>query len=196
MRGDGVVPCSAPPWPRRGAFPLLLSRKSRGFGWVRKKREAGMTRLWEGGGSMPRTPRTRQPPVVAADEIAALIEDGMTIASEGFTMMGVAEELYAAIEQRFLATGRPRDLTWFHAAGQSDRVHGLEHLAHPGLLRRIIGTHWGLAPRMSALIAAEELEAFCLPQGQVSHLFRASAAGEPGVITPIGLHTFLDPRQD
>ncbi|MGH2344158.1 MAG: acyl CoA:acetate/3-ketoacid CoA transferase, partial [Chloroflexota bacterium] len=141
-------------------------------------------------------PRTRRPRVVAADDIASLIDDGMTIASEGFSMMGVAEELYAAIEHRFLETGRPRGLTWFHAAGQSDRVHGIEHLAHPGLLRRIIGTHWGLAPRMSALIAAEELEAFCLPQGQVSHLFRAGASGEPGVITPIGLHTFLDPRQD
>lgn len=145
---------------------------------------------------MPPAPRTRQPRVVSADEIAALIDDGMTIASEGFSMMGVAEELYAAIERRFLASGHPRGLTWFHAAGQSNRVQGIEHLAHPGLLRRIIGTHWGMAPRMSALIAAEELEAFCLPQGQVSHLFRATAAGEPGVITPIGLHTFLDPRQD
>lgn len=144
---------------------------------------------------MPLSPRMRQPLVVSADEIAALIDDGMTIASEGFTMMGVAEELYAAIERRFLAIGHPRDLTWFHAAGQSNRAHGLEHLAHPGLLRRIIGTHWGHAPRMSALIAAEELEAFCLPQGQVSHLFRAIASGAPGVITPIGLHTFLDPRQ-
>jgi len=118
------------------------------------------------------------------------------VATDGFTMMGVAEGVLSEIERQFLRRGHPRDLTVVHAAGQSNRVGGFEHFAHPGLVRRVVGPHWGLMPKMSALLATDEVEAFCLPQGQLSALYRAIAAGRPGVLSHIGLGTFVDPRMD
>jgi propionate CoA-transferase len=131
---------------------------------------------------------------LTAEEAAALIPDGATIGNGGFTMTGVAEELIAAIEQRFLQTGHPRDLTLVHSAGQSDGRRGMPHWANDGLLRRLIGSHWGLAPRMAEFIAQDRVAAYCFPQGQIAHLFRAIANGGPGVITHVGLKTFVDPR--
>ncbi|MBX5435756.1 MAG: acyl CoA:acetate/3-ketoacid CoA transferase [Alicyclobacillaceae bacterium] len=132
--------------------------------------------------------------VVTVQEAMDLIPDGGTLALVGFTLMGACECILTEIEQRFLTRGTPRGLTLVHAAGQSDRVRGLEHLAHPGLLDTVIGSHWGLAPRMSELIHSEQVAAFCLPQGQIVHLFRAMASGKPGNLSKVGLGTFVDPR--
>jgi propionate CoA-transferase len=134
------------------------------------------------------------PRFLGAEEAAALIADGVTIGNGGFTMTGVAEEVIAAIEQRFLSTGHPRDLTLVHSAGQSDGRRGMPHWANEGMLRRIIGSHWGLAPKMAEFIAQDRVAAYCLPQGQIAHLFRAIAGGRPGVISQVGLKTFVDPR--
>lgn len=129
------------------------------------------------------------------DEAIAAIGDGATVATDGFTMVGVAEEIFAGIEASFLRTGHPRDLVVVHASGQSNRAQGFEHFANPGLVRRIVGSHWGLMPRMSAFLGRDEAEAVCLPQGQISHLYRAIASGQPGTLTTIGLGTFIDPRE-
>ena len=136
------------------------------------------------------------PAVVSLAEAVGAIPDGSTVATDGFTMMGVAEGVLAEIERQFLRRGHPRDLTVVHAAGQSNRVGGFEHFAHPGLVRRVVGPHWGLMPKMSAFLATDEVEAFCLPQGQLSALYRAIAAGRPGILSCIGLGTFVDPRLD
>ncbi|VEB99272.1 Acyl CoA:acetate/3-ketoacid CoA transferase [Klebsiella pneumoniae] len=90
----------------------------------------------------------------------------------------------SAIEARFLTAGEPRDLTLLHAAGQSDRQRGIQHFAHPGMVTRLIGSHWGLAPRWMAMINNNEVEAWCLPQGQIVHLYSAMAAGLPGRLSP------------
>lgn len=132
--------------------------------------------------------------LIGAEAAAARIPDGATVAASGFTIMGVAEEIYKAVEARFLATGHPRGLTLVHSAGQSDRVRGMPHWANEGLLDRIIGSHWGLAPKMAEFIAADKVAAYCLPQGQIVHLYRAIAGGKPGIVSPIGLGTFVDPR--
>src|SRR5436309_7943250 len=108
--------------------------------------------------------------------------------------MGVAEAVYEAIEQSFRETGHPRDLVIVHAAGQSNRKIGFEHFAVEGLAKRIVGSHWGLMPRMSAFLGNGLAEAVCLPQGQLATLYRAIAAGRPGNLTRIGLGTFVDPR--
>ncbi|GAC1483531.1 MAG: propionate CoA-transferase [Candidatus Dormibacteria bacterium] len=132
--------------------------------------------------------------LVDLNDAVAAIPDGATVAVDGFTLMGVAEALYEAIENSFRQTGHPRDLTIVHAAGQSNRKIGFEHFAVEGLAKRIVGSHWGLMPRMSAFLGQGLAEAVCLPQGQISTLYRAIAAGRPGNLSRIGLGTFIDPR--
>jgi propionate CoA-transferase len=134
--------------------------------------------------------------LMSADAAAALVPDGATVLVDG-SGGGVNEPglVLAALESRFVRERHPSALTVVHPSGVGDgQGAGIDRFAHPGMVAKVIGGHWNWAPRMQRMASAEEIAAYCLPQGVLSHLFRAIAGKAPGVITHIGLGTFVDPR--
>ena len=131
----------------------------------------------------------------ASEAVKKFIFDGACVAVGGFVGSAHPEEVSIAIQNEFLSTGSPKGLKLVYAAGQGDgKEKGLNHLGEEGLVTKIIGGHWALAPRLQKLALENKLSAYNLPQGIISHLFRDIAAGKPGTITHVGLKTFVDPR--
>jgi len=135
--------------------------------------------------------------VSAADAVATIPDDATIAITGGGGGLCEAMALQAAIEDRFLKTGHPRNLSLFHALGIGNRNDtGVSRFAHKGMVRKVTGGHWVWSPRMQQMAKNNEIEAYVLPGGVAMQLMRESAAGRPGLITQIGLGTFIDPRID
>src|SRR5919205_2735641 len=135
--------------------------------------------------------------IVSPEEAVALIRDRDTLCSSGFVGIATPDELILALERRFLETRHPAGGTLpFAAAPGHSRTRGLNRLAHDGLLKRVVGGHWALVPKISELALDNRIEAYNLPLGVIAHLYRDIAARGPGTLTKIGLRTFVDPRLD
>jgi propionate CoA-transferase len=133
--------------------------------------------------------------IVTAAEAIAIIRDRDTVCTSGFVGVGTPDELLIALEKRYRETRHPSALTLMFAAAPGDsKERGLNRLAHDGLLKRVVGGHWALVPKLGELAIANRIEAYNLPLGCISHLYRSIAAGGPGTISKVGLHTFVDPR--
>ncbi|WP_087016097.1 acyl CoA:acetate/3-ketoacid CoA transferase [Thaumasiovibrio subtropicus] len=132
---------------------------------------------------------------MSAPEAVEMINDGDGVFLGGFIGSVVAESLAKAAAERFEKSGHPRQLTLVFAAGQGDgEGKAANHFALPGMIKRVIGGHWGLVPKLQQLALDEQCEAYNLPQGIISHMLRDSAAGKPGTYSHVGLDTFVDPR--
>jgi propionate CoA-transferase len=133
--------------------------------------------------------------VISADEAIALIRDNDVVTTTGFVQSCIPEGLHAALERRFLETGAPRDLTLIMTAGAGDsKGLGTGRLHHEGLLRRVIAANFGRMPKVAQAAQENKILGYNLPQGVISQLYRACAAGQPGLFSKVGLYTYVDPR--
>lgn len=137
-----------------------------------------------------------RPKIVPPDEAVARVAAGQTLAVGGSGhLLQAPDGLLAALERRHASSGEPHDLTVVHTMGIGDNANaGMGRLAHPGLVRRFIGSHYGHNPALMDAIADDRVEAFGIPGGVLSLLYREIAGGRPGLVTRIGLGTYVDPR--
>lgn len=141
-------------------------------------------------------------PQLSAREAADLIRDGDTITVSSSSGLGCPDAVLAGIGQRYQETSSPQNLTSVHpiAAGDMSGIRGVDHIARPGLLRRIVagsipsGPSSAEPPLIWQMIENNQVEAYNLPSGVIYQMHRAGAAKQPQVTTTVGLDTFIDPR--
>ncbi len=142
--------------------------------------------------------------VKSAAEAVRLIRDGAMIAVNSSSGLCCPDAVLQALGARFDAEGAPRNLTSIHpiAAGDMFGTLGIDHIAKPGMLVRVIGGSYpsgptnAVPPLVWQMILAEQLEAYNVPSGVIFDMLREGAAKRPGVLTKVGMDTFVDPDQE
>ena len=133
--------------------------------------------------------------IISYEQAAEMVNDKHTVVISGFVQSALPEGLLTALENRFVSTAKPRDLTVYYVAGIGNRNGAaVDHFAHEGMVKRVVGGHWNLIPKMGKMAIENKIEAYNLPQGTLSQMMREIASGRPGLITHVGLGTFVDPR--
>ncbi|WP_369046415.1 acyl CoA:acetate/3-ketoacid CoA transferase [Sinomonas sp. P10A9] len=141
--------------------------------------------------------------VLTARQAADLVDDRDVVTVSSSSALGCPDAVLAGLGQRFAETGHPRSLTSVHpiAAGDMYGVLGIDHIAQPGMLHRVVagsypsGPSSAEPPRIWQMITGGEVEAYNFPSGVVYQMHRAAASHQPGVFTQVGIDTFVDPRQ-
>lgn len=136
-------------------------------------------------------------------DAAALIPDGAVVTVSSSSGLHCPDAMLRVIGERFDATGSPTGLTSVNpiAAGDMYGIDGIDHLARPGLLKRVVAGSYPSgpssmpSPKIWRMIIDDEVEAYNLPSGILYHLHLDIAAKRPGVLTKVGLDTFVDPRR-
>lgn len=134
--------------------------------------------------------------VISPDAVGALIKDDATLFLGGLAITSLPEEVLQGLEASFLATGHPRRLsTWACGAVGNSGAAGMTHFAHAGMIKRVVAGHFGQTGKeMMKMVFDGEVEAYNFPQGSLSSLTRHIASHSPGLLTKVGLGTFVDPR--
>jgi propionate CoA-transferase len=137
--------------------------------------------------------------VISAEEAAALIPDGINLAAPIIGLAGWSEEIARAIAKRYEKTGHPKGLTLVLGSAGGNHKEGNEGkgphtLGIEGLVTRYIGAHMHGSPNIGKLIQNNKMLSYCFPQGVVVQLLREIAAKRPGILSKVGLGTFVDPR--
>src|SRR6266700_266007 len=144
------------------------------------------------------------PSVLTADQAAGLIPDGATVTVSSSSGLGCPDAVLAAVGRRFDETGHPRRLTTLHpiAAGDMYGVKGIDHIAKEGLLAKVLAGSYPSGPSSAEppaiwrMITGNAVPAYNIPSGILFDMHREAAARRPGVITKIGLDTFVDPDRE
>jgi propionate CoA-transferase len=142
--------------------------------------------------------------IITVQQAAELIKDNDVIGSAVQGMTGWPEEIGLALEKMFLETGHPAGITHIHGAGQGDfgrsrkdgTTRGEDALAHDGFLTRSIHGHIGCSFKMMEQVVNNKILAYNFPLGMMGQIWREKGRGFPGLVTKVGLNTFMDPRHD
>jgi propionate CoA-transferase len=134
--------------------------------------------------------------LVTAAEAVRTVPDEATVIIGGSGAGHALPQLFIdTLAEVYSSEGAPKDLTTVRVVGIGDFAdRGFSQLALPGLMKRTIGSNIGNEPRLGELVENSDIEAYSFPQGVLSQLCREIAAGRPGLITSVGLDTYVDPR--
>ena len=131
---------------------------------------------------------------ITTDQFQEQIKTVKSMAVTGFRWSGTPQLLLRLVREEFDKSGEPNGLTIMFTSSATDP--GLDHLAHPDLLACSFGSYYGSIPEIRKLVQDNKIKGYSLPQGQLSLLFREIGRGSPGLLSTVGINTFVDPRLD